>query len=113
MSTALPDRHTNIQFSGASTQVEEENIAWDDDDEDDNPTPNKAAASSTTTLNAPAQNAENDLLKPKSPRRSHEDEAKSVADSDASYDMVSGATSRATGSPKEKRKEDESDDDWE
>jgi len=52
------------------------------------------------------------------PRRSHED-AKSVADSDASYDIVSGATSRAMGSPKEEKKDvikgaDESDDDdWE
>lgn len=99
--------------AGASNQ-EEEDVAWDDEDDDDNPTPNKAAASSTTTLNAPAQNADKELPKPKSPRRSHEDENKSVADSDASYDIVSGATSRATGSPKEKRKEDEdSEDDWE
>ena len=32
-------------------------------------------------------------------RRSHDE--KSVADSDASYDLVSGATSRAPGSPKD------------
>lgn len=112
--------HSSILTSliaGAST-TEDEDIAWDDDDEqDDNtPTPNKAAASSTTTLSAPTQpaaSADNGLLKPKSPRRSHEDESKSVADSDASYDIVSGATSRATGSPREKRKEEDSDDDWE
>jgi hypothetical protein len=55
-------------------------------------------------------------LKPSEPRRSHEDEAKSVADSDASYDIVRGATSRAMGSPKEEKRggRDESDDDdWE
>lgn len=54
-------------------------------------------------------------LKPSSPRRSHEDEKRSVADSDASYDIVSGATSRAPGSPKEERKDgkEDSDDDWE
>ena len=63
-------------------------------------------------MNAPASN---DRLKPKEPRRSTDD--KSVADSDASYDIVSGATSRAAGSPKEEKKEggksEESDDDWE
>jgi hypothetical protein len=40
-----------------------------------------------------------------------------VADSDTSYDIVSGATSRAPGSPKEEKKEasskEDSDDDWE
>lgn len=57
-------------------------------------------------------------LKPEVPgRRSHDE--KSVADSDASYDLVSGATSRAPGSPKEDvgkspPKIDESDEeDWE
>lgn len=95
-------------------------MAWDDDDEEEdpstpsrNPAGNKAASESTTTLNAPTTNGS---LKPKSPRRSHEDESKSVADSDASYDIVSGATSRATGSPKEEKKDignEESDDDWE
>lgn len=62
--------------------------------------------------------AANDLLNVKAPRKSNEDEAKSVADSDASYDLVSGATSRAPGSPKDEKKtgsgkDDESDDDWE
>ena len=104
--------------SGAATDPEEE-VAWDDEDEDDTSTPNqainnnKAASESTTTLNATTAN---DALKAPSPRRSHEDESKSVASSDASYDIVSGATSRATGSPKEEKKEvgkDDSDDDWE
>jgi hypothetical protein len=53
------------------------------------------------------------------PRRSHDE--KSVADSDASYDLVSGATSRAPGSPKEEKKspsasgrnEDSEEEDWE
>jgi hypothetical protein len=39
-----------------------------------------------------------------------------VADSDTSYDIVSGATSRAPGSPKEEKKDvskEDSDDDWE
>lgn len=46
----------------------------------------------------------------KAPRRSHDE--KSVADSEASYDLVSGAASHAAGSPKQ-RKEEDSDDDWE
>lgn len=68
---------------------------------------------STTTLNATT--TANDLLKPNEPRRSTDD-TKSVAGSDASYDIVSGATTRAAGSPKEEKREvgkDESDDDWE
>ncbi|KAF2091384.1 BSD-domain-containing protein [Saccharata proteae CBS 121410] len=54
-------------------------------------------------------------------RRSHDE--RSVTDSDASYDVVSGATSRGAGSPVQaarkaeeeagKGKEEESDDDWE
>lgn len=98
-------------------------MAWDEDSDDEaeqsstpNPPParNQAASESTTTLNAPTTSAQ---AQPNSPRRSHEDEIKSVADSDASYDIVSGAVSRAMGSPKEEKKEvgreEESDDDWE
>jgi hypothetical protein len=60
--------------------------------------------------------SETDTLKAE-PRRSHDE--KSVADSDASYDLVSGATSRAPGSPKEEKKspigknEDSEEEDWE
>lgn len=104
---------TNDDDLGATAETEEE-VAWDDDEEEESttPQPNAKASESTTTLNAPATTS-NDLLKPKESRRS-EEENKSVADSDASYDIVSGATSRAMGSPKDKeKKEDESDDDWE
>lgn len=84
-------------------------------------TPN--AARSSNTLAAPKPE-DKDLLKPvASPRRSEED-MKSTAGSDASYDIVSGATSRTPGSPKEEKKaevaassavkEEESDEeDWE
>jgi hypothetical protein len=102
----------------------EEDVTWDDDDEDEDDTKTSTpqatqttshkASASTTTLTQPAAS---DSLKVKSPRRSTEDEAKSVADSDTSYDIVSGATSRAPGSPKEEKKEtgskEDSDDDWE
>ncbi|KAK4635002.1 BSD domain-containing protein [Fulvia fulva] len=104
-------------LKGATADTEEE-VAWDDDDEEESSTPqpphatNSKASESTTTLNAPAP-ATTAHLKPNEPRRS-DDENKSVADSDASYDVVSGATSRAQGSPKEAaKKDDESDDDWE
>ena len=100
---------------GATANTEE--VAWDDDDEEEpsSTTPNasttKHSNESATTLNA-------ELLAPKAPRRSHEDEDKSVAGSDASYDIVSGATTQTAGSPKEEKKDgagksDESDDDWE
>ncbi|KAH6629109.1 hypothetical protein C7974DRAFT_335465 [Boeremia exigua] len=76
-------------------------------------------AKSQTTIK-PAD-ADSDSLKPAQPRRSNDE--KSVADSDASYDVVSGATSRAPsrapGSPKAKAaeakkvEEESDDDDWE
>jgi hypothetical protein len=58
---------------------------------------------------------DNDKLKPEG-RRSHD--RQSQPDSDASYDLVSGASSRAPGSPKEEKakekKDEESDEeDWE
>ncbi|GAB7330669.1 hypothetical protein MBLNU13_g02236t1 [Cladosporium sp. NU13] len=101
----------------------EEDVAWDDDDDEEEEqakaatpqnTSHKASAS-TTTLTQPASTAD-DTLKVKSPRRSTEEESKSVADSDTSYDIVSGATSRAPGSPKDEKKDaskEDSDDDWE
>ncbi|KAH8711881.1 hypothetical protein GQ44DRAFT_762948 [Phaeosphaeriaceae sp. PMI808] len=60
-----------------------------------------------------------DQLKPTQPRRSNDE--KSVADSDASYDVVSGATSRAPGSPQQEKKkveaeesdEESEEEDWE
>lgn len=106
-----------------ATAAPEEEVAWDDEDEEDdksttpqNPSPRNdithKASQSTTTLNAPA--APSTL---EAPRKS-EDESRSVADSEASYDIVSGAPSRATGSPKtkvvkESGKEESDDDDWE
>lgn len=118
----LTDHPTNDPSPlGASA---DEEVAWDDDDDEDeqsttpNPKPsgtNAAASASTTTLNATSSTTAGssaDLLKP----RISEDGNKSIADSDASYDLVSGATSRAASSPKESKKElkdDESDDDWE
>ncbi|MCJ1263477.1 hypothetical protein MMC22_003347 [Lobaria immixta] len=123
-----------------------ENISWDDDsDSDSQPsTPHgltQQPSSSTTTLHpvppptsstpqlAPG-NADPSLDSPTpkptdaQPRRSQDQH--SQPDSDASYDLVSGATSRAPGSPKEEReggkeggkegkKEDEDEDepDWE
>ncbi|KAM0708057.1 hypothetical protein Q7P35_004706 [Cladosporium inversicolor] len=106
----------------------EEDVAWDDDDDEDEEAEQEAktstpqqntshkASASTITLTQSAATAAEDTLKAKSPRRSTEEEAKSVADSDTSYDIVSGATSRAPGSPKDEKKDEkkeDSDDDWE
>ncbi|KAI6860698.1 BSD-domain-containing protein [Hortaea werneckii] len=111
------ERRRKEVLKGAAAQPEEEEVGWGSDNEDESATPQaksgKPTNDSSTTLNATAGSSSNDLLKPKEPRRSTDD--KSVADSDASYDIVSGATSRAAGSPKEEKKEksEESDDDWE
>ncbi|KAF2439449.1 BSD-domain-containing protein [Karstenula rhodostoma CBS 690.94] len=106
----------------ASAPTDEEEVAWDEDsdaesDADKTSTSTPQAAKSATnlaasqgTLKPPAE----DTLKPAQPRRSNDE--KSVADSDASYDLVSGATSRAPGSPQEKKKavaEESDEEDWE
>jgi hypothetical protein len=127
-------------LKGASTPASgEDEVAWssgseDEHDDDEVPTADKSAkpaektptpdlAKSHTTIKP---DADADKLKPAQPRRSNDE--KSVADSDASYDVVSGATSsapsRAPGSPKEKKgaegekkkvdeEEESEDDDWE
>ncbi|KAI6848492.1 BSD-domain-containing protein [Hortaea werneckii] len=112
------ERRRKEVLKGAAAQPEEEEVGWGSDNEDESAAlqakSGKPTNDSSTTLNATAgSSSSNDLLKPKEPRRSTDD--KSVADSDASYDIVSGATSRAAGSPKEEKKEksEESDDDWE
>ena len=128
-------------LKGASTPANgEDEVAWSsgsedegDDDEEDasttktakpaEKTPTPDLAKSQTTIKP---EADEERLKPAQPRRSNDEQ--SVADSDASYDVVSGATSRAPGSPKEKEKkgaegekdgkkkveeEESEDDDWE
>ena len=78
---------------------------------DDNST---ATAESSTTLNPKDSTPTSSSLKPVETRRS--EDGKSQADSDASYDLVSGASSRAPGSPKEsrgKKEDEEEEDDWE
>ncbi|KAI4202440.1 MAG: hypothetical protein LQ346_001998 [Caloplaca aetnensis] len=108
----------------------EETVSWDDDSDSDAPsTPHiqmkdtstvaskptnnitSTSHSSTTTIQPPApaprEPSETDerkgSLKPSdgAPRRSQDQH--SQPDSDASYDLISGATSRAPGSPKEER----------
>jgi hypothetical protein len=100
----------------ASASGPEDDITWDEDsDEDESSTPNPPMAASKETLKPADTKAEQGLLKPESPRRSHDQH--SQAGSDASYDLVSGASSRAPGSPRDAKKEalaEESDEeDWE
>ncbi|KAL8849870.1 MAG: hypothetical protein Q9221_005208 [Calogaya cf. arnoldii] len=127
-----------------------ETVSWDDDSDDDAPStpqpkdspdaPTKptdpvssTSHSSTTTLQQPqtqdasAESSEatprKESLRPSDGTSRRSQDQHSQPDSDASYDLVSGATSRAPGSPKEEKgmytkekKKDESDDDepdWE
>lgn len=97
-----------------------ENIGWDDDSDSESqpPSPNRTSTpkasknpiapstSSSTTIQPPAASSEDSAsLKPieAQPRRSQDQH--SQPDSDASYDLVSGATSRAPGSPKTEKKQ--------
>ncbi|KAL4979056.1 hypothetical protein BDW66DRAFT_116928 [Aspergillus desertorum] len=98
---------------GASVEEEEE-VGWDDDSDDDTDSPSTPQVSDKTNVNnvASAQlSADSKTLKTNEPRRSNDQS--SQPDSESSYDLVSGATSRTPASPKEKSKDDDSDDDWE
>ncbi|RDW78536.1 BSD domain-containing protein [Aspergillus mulundensis] len=100
-------------LKGASAEEEEE-VGWDDDSDDDTDSPTTPQVSDKTKANkaAPAPpSADIKPLKPSEPRKSNDQG--SQPDSESSYDLVSGATSRTPASPKEKSKDDDSDDDWE
>jgi hypothetical protein len=96
-----------------------ETVAWDEDSdaEDDKPSTPQIKEPQTSTSH-PTNDSNTTLnqvkdaggLKPEG-RRSHDE--KSVADSEASYDIVSGAPSRAASSPKEKTVEESDEEDWE
>lgn len=94
---------------------EDEDESDDDESSTPNPYPTNPLAASKETLK-PGENPHSDPLKPAaSPRRSNDQQ--SQADSDASYDLVSGATSRAPGSPRDVKKgavaEESDEEDWE
>ncbi|KAI9046359.1 BSD domain protein [Aspergillus affinis] len=100
-------------LKGANVNEEEE-VAWDDDsdDETDSPATPQGKPNKPTEAQSSAPTTEkNNLLKPNEPRRSNDQQ--SQADSESSYDVVSGATSRTPASPKDKNKDDDSDEDWE
>ncbi|KAA8644244.1 hypothetical protein EYZ11_008058 [Aspergillus tanneri] len=90
----------------------DEDVAWDDSDDDtDSPsTPQVKVNKANETQSSTSAADKNSLQNPNEPRRSNDQH--SQADSESSYDVVSGATSRAPTSPKEKKDED-SDEDWE
>lgn len=114
------DLYITLSYVNPAAAAEDE-VAWDDDseeeneDEDEDETPPRserpASIASAMTINPPAQNS----LKSAEPRKSNDE--KSQADSEASYDVVgqaSGMTSQAPNSPKDTKKDDDSDDeDWE
>lgn len=106
------------------SQTVDEVVGWGDDDDDErSPATPRIGASMADSVETPrkanptVENSKDDSLagglKPLEGRRSNEN---SVADSDASYDIVSGQASRGPNSPREEKKKDgnESDDeDWE
>ena len=111
---------------GAASNVAEE-VGWDEDSDEENDTPNAEIEGSTATLGKrivlptdpttpkASNSKKNSQSKAKptlEPPRPHD--VLSQPDSDASYDLVSAATSRAGGSPRDvKTIEEESDEDWE
>lgn len=130
--------HPLTHIIPASTPTADEEIAWDEESDDDDDSSSSSAPLSPATTTAAAADqpsnksatslaasvktlkpSEDELLKPAQPRRSNDE--KSVADSDASYDLVSGAPSRAPsrapGSPQTDKKkavaEESDEEDWE
>jgi len=126
---ALNHQQADI-LTASSTTTEE--VAWDEDSDDENENasstpqirePSEPSPQFTTNLSSSTKTlqqvppTESEVLKPEG-RRSHDE--KSVADSDASYDLVSGTASRAPGSPKEEvtknvagRTDESDEEDWE
>lgn len=107
---------TTIAASAAAPADEE--VAWDEDtDEDDEsstPNPQSTSANLAASKETLKPGAADNLKPTTSPRRSNDQH--SQADSDASYDLVSGATSRAPGSPRDPKKivaEESDEEDWE
>ncbi|KAJ4424889.1 hypothetical protein N0V82_000392 [Gnomoniopsis sp. IMI 355080] len=105
----------------------EEEVGWDEDSDDDTTAPTvtspkkqaekrPGSTESSTTIQPPtAGSASASSLKPAEPRKSNDE--RSQPDSDTSYDVVgasSGNPSHAPNSPKEVRKEEDSEEeDWE
>ncbi|PHH61368.1 hypothetical protein CDD81_446 [Ophiocordyceps australis] len=94
----------------------DDEVSWDDDSDDDSGpgkesgTQKTASVASSTTLHPKGQAS----AKTMEARKSNDE--KSQADSEASYDVVgatSGKTSQAPSSPKDVKKDDDSDEDWE
>ena len=115
-------------FPTGAALTPEEPTPWDDDSdtEESQPStphpPNNIVSSSTTTILPQPQPTSTTTatvdssaqLKPSDAQGRRSQDEKSQADSDASYDLVSGATSRAPGSPKGKGEEEEDEEpDWE
>ncbi|OBT83700.1 hypothetical protein VE02_07578 [Pseudogymnoascus sp. 03VT05] len=114
-------------LKGAAADAEEE-VGWDEDS-DDEATPASAAATknkptssvaSSQTINPPATataTRDDSRLDPADAKRKTSADGRSVADSEASYDVVgarSGVPSAAPGSPRQEgKKGEESDEDWE
>lgn len=108
--------------AGAALSSVEE-VGWDEESESEPSTPQAKDTTTTfplsvetptakvpeSSVTAPIATAldptpplvDNDTLKPNEPRKSQDQH--SQPDSDASYDLVSGATSQAPGSPNEEK----------
>ncbi|KFX85911.1 hypothetical protein O988_09857 [Pseudogymnoascus sp. VKM F-3808] len=111
-------------LKGAAADAEEE-VGWDEDSDDEAtpasaPAKNKSTSSvaSSQTINPPAAASRDDSrLDPADAKRKTSADGRSVADSEASYDVVgarSGVPSAAPGSPRQEgKKGEESDEDWE
>ena len=114
------DTHADLLLIGASTQNEdEEEITWDADSDEENdeassrPTTahritltSHEDTASTTTISQQQPPSSDMPSKPATEGRKSNDQY-SQPDSDASYDLVSGATSKTPGSPKQADKETE------
>lgn len=104
---------SNLSPTGAVD--DEEEVGWDDDSDSESESPSTPQVKANKTA-ALCKLDKDGLLKPSEPRRSNDQQ--SQADSESSYDLVSGTTSRAPESPKEKTHlsstaEDSDEEDWE
>ncbi|POS83199.1 hypothetical protein EPUL_004730, partial [Erysiphe pulchra] len=110
--TAEARRKDLLKGAVAST---EEDVGWDEESDNENEVEattirGPASAESSTTLHPKSKTTEQKHLKPEESRKSQD--GKSVADSEASYDVVGTASATAPGSPLDMHVADESEEDW-
>jgi hypothetical protein len=111
---------SHLYFSTGASNTSQEEVGWDEDSDSEAEAPStpqvKSGKQSSTSSKLAISEVE--TLRTREPRRSNDQQ--SQPDSESSYDLVSGTTSRTHGSPREMfspslvdKAEESDEEDWE